>query len=136
MIRKPITVIQKELLTDGLSNGALLFMGFVSTFYKKTMLGTAIAGGLLIIMIMSLLLKKVKSDPWDEMTMAFYNEARRITLNTICIIIAIAGLLLLIMKKEIIISSNLIFVILGFVGLFQTITYIWIEHKNSVILEA
>lgn len=136
MIKKPITVIQKELLTDGLSNGALLFMGLVSTFYKKTMLGTVIAGGLLIIMIMSFLLKKVKSEPWDEMTMVYYSRARRITLNMICIIIAISGLLLLIMKKEIIITPSLIFVILGFIGLFQTITYIWIERKNSIILEA
>jgi len=136
MINKPITVIQKELLTDGLSNGALLFMGLVSTFYKKTMMGTVIAGGLLIIMIMSFLLKKVKSEPWDEMTMVYYSRARRITFNMICIIIAIAGLLLLIMKKEIIITPSLIFVILGFVGLFQTITYIWIERKNSIILEA
>ena len=136
MIKKPITVIQKELLTDGVSNGALLFMGLVSTFYKKTMLGTVIAGGLLIIMIMSFLLKKVKSEPWDEMTMVYYSRARRITLNMICIIIAISGLLLLIMKKEIIITPSLIFVILGFIGLFQTITYIWIERKNSIILEA
>ncbi len=136
MIRKPITIIEKELLTDGLSNGALLFMGFVSTFYKNTMLGTVISGGLLIIMIMSLLLKKVKSEPWDEMAMVYYSEARRISLNTICLIIAIVGLILLITKKEIIITSNLIFIILGFVGLFQTITYIWIERKNSGILEA
>ena len=136
MIRKPITIIQKELLTDGLSNGALLFMGFVNTFYKNTMLGTVTAGGLLIIIILSLLLKKVKSEPWDEMTIVYYSEARKITLNMICIIIAIIGLLLLIMKKEIIITSNLIFVILGFVGLFQTMTYIWIERKNSGILEA
>lgn len=136
MIRKPITIIEKELLTDGLSNVALLFMGFVSTFYKNTMLGTVISGGLLIIMIMSLLLKKVKSEPWDEMAMVYYSEARRISLNTICLIIAIVGLILLITKKEIIITSNLIFIILGFVGLFQTITYIWIERKNSGILEA
>jgi len=136
MIRKPITIIQKELLTDGLSNGALLIMGVIGTFYKKTMLGTVAAVILLILMIMSLLLKKVNSEPWDEMTKVYYSEARRITLYMIFLITATAGLFILLMKKEIILTSNLIFVILGFVGLFQTFTYIWIERKESGIWEA
>lgn len=135
MIRKPLTVIQKELLTDGLSNGALLFMGVISTFYKKTMLGTVVAMVLLIIMIISLLLKKVKSEPWDEMTKVYYSEARKITLYMIFLIIATAGLFILVMGIEIILTSNLILIILGFVGLFQTFTYIWIEHKESGIGE-
>lgn len=136
MIKKTLTVIQKELLTDGLSNGALLFMGLIGTFYKKTMFGTAIAGALLIIMIVSLLLKKAKSEPWDEMTKTFYNEARKITLYMIFFIIATIGLFILLTKKEIILTSNLILIILGGAGLFQTFTYIWIESKKSNIGEA
>lgn len=133
MIRKPLTVIQKELLTDGLSNGALLFIGLISTFYKKTMLGTVVTVVLLIIMIMSLLLKKVKSEPWDEMAKVYYSEARKITLYMIFLIIATTGLLILVMGKEIILTSNLILIILGFIGLFQTFTYIWIERNKSGI---
>lgn len=131
-----MSIIKKELLTDGLMHIALLLSGI--SYYiigYGSLLSVILQGVFLAIMLLSLIVRRAKSEPLDEMTNAYYNEARKATLKLVQIIIVVIGLCLLILQKEFAVTSGLILIILGLIGLFQSAAYVWIEHKNSKGLE-
>lgn len=131
-----MSIVKKELLTDGLMHMALFLSGiFYYLIGTNSLLSVILQGVLLAVMLISIVVRHIKSEPYDEMTNAYYNEARKITLRAVQIIVVVTGLYLLIARKEFLVTSGLILIILGLLGLFQSIAYIWIEHKNSKGLE-
>ena len=130
-----ITVVKKELLTDCATYGSSLAMGILSTFQTESPIVIVIGAALLVIMLASFFLRRIKTDPWDEMTREYYNKARKFTLLVVNLSIMLTGIYLVISRDKIIITSSSILIILGVIGLIQLFSYVWIEHKNSKGLE-
>jgi len=132
---KKYGIVQKTLITDGIAYSGTILMGILCTV-KEPQLWTVIIGTIiLVITAISFLFRKVKTEPWDEMTKEYYNEARKITMNLIYLMIVVLGLILGITRNGITITSSTILIIAGFIGLFQTFAYVWIERKNSNLTE-
>lgn len=134
-MKRKYTIVQKELITDGVAYSGTLLMGLLYTIQEPQLWVSVISAAILIITAISFLFRRVKTEPWDEMTREYYNEARRITMNLIFLMIVILGLFLVVTRNKIIVTSNVILIIAGIIGLFQTLTYVQIERKNSKMVE-
>ena len=134
-MNQKISVVKKEIITNGMLHFALLCMGLLRALFPLNLFTLILSGFCFLMSLATVFLQNVKTDPLDEMTNQYRNEAIKSTLKAIAIIAMLFGLYLLITGNKILIDVSSVLVVVGFFGLYKTFKYAWIERKNSKISE-
>ena len=96
--------------------------------YYFTMIFGAI---ILILMTISIIARRMKSEPWDEMAARNYAKARRITMNFLEIVMLICGVFFLLFHVNIVIGFELPLFALGCIYFIQTSAFVFIDRKEA-----
>lgn len=138
---KKMSLIKKELLTDGAQGLAFVLMGIIHMLKPDTNFAVGVALALAIVglglVVLPIVLRKIgKFDIWDEAAREHYTIAQKRVLYIIQISLLLAGLVLLGAKMFGIIWSltlnvSHLFIVYGILELLLSIIFIILEKREA-----
>ena len=134
---KKLSLTARELLTDGSLGLGFLIAGIICTFRPVSLPALIVLDIAVVIEVLGIIFRfKGKYDVWDELAKAHYAKARKITLNTIMLILRIAIILWLFLALfEIDFSFEFtvwhLMIVCGFIQILTPIIFAVIEKRDS-----
>lgn len=130
MLTKKNSLVKKELMSEGVLCSSLIIIGIIGLFLPTNLFSVIIASVVFVVEIILLIIfRKSNFEIWDETAKTHYATARRITIDTLIIILHIFILIFNFFKISMEINTYHIMIITGSIMLIQMLVFIILEKR-------